>query len=143
MKKLIYIILSALLLTACDLETSDNGAFDGNWQLRQIDTLATGGICDMSHSYIYWGVENHLLWVRDIDNNNLKILFRFERKDNELKIHSPHYVVTKDELIPLENDSLLTPLGITGTEDTYLIEKLSSSTLVLQNQSYTLHFRKY
>ena len=72
MKKLIYIIIS-FILTSCELEMTDNGALDGNWQLRQIDTLSTGGTCDMSRSYIYWAVQNHILQVRDIDNNNLII----------------------------------------------------------------------
>lgn len=143
MKKLLYIILSCLILTACELETPNNGKLDGNWQLRQIDTLATRGTCDMSYSYIYWAVESHLLQVRDIDNKNQKILFRFEKQGDELMIHSPHFVQTKDELIPLKNDSLLTPLGIVGIKDTFLIEKLNHEHLILRNQRYQLHFRRY
>ena len=53
MQKIIFIILSCFLLSACELEMSDNGKLDGNWQLRQTDTVSTGGICDMSRSYIY------------------------------------------------------------------------------------------
>ena len=143
MKKIIYIITSALILTACDLETPDNGALDGNWQLRQIDTLATGGSCDMSRSYIYWGIENHLLQVRDIDNNNLKILFHFEKMGEELTIHTPHFVVTKDELTLIEDGSQLAPLGITGTKETFHIEKLNHGSLILKNEYYRLSFRRY
>ena len=143
MKKLVYIILSTFLLTACELETPNSGKLDGNWQLRQIDTLATGGTCDMSYSYVYWAVENHLLQVRDIDNHNLKIFFKYEQPGDELNIHSPHQVITKNELIPLENDSLLTPLGIAGIKDNFLIEKLNHEHLVLKNLRYKLHFRRY
>ncbi|MBO4216038.1 MAG: lipocalin-like domain-containing protein [Bacteroidaceae bacterium] len=143
MRKLLYIIISTLLLTACELETPSNGAFDGNWQLRQVDTLATGGRCDMTYSYVYWAVESHVLLVRDIDNENLKLIFHFDKSSDRIWIYNPNFVVTKDELIPLESDSLLTPLGILGTRDTFDIEKLSHSDLVVRNRAYKLYFRKY
>ena len=97
----------------------------------------------MTYSYIYWGIENNLLQVRDIDNNNLKILFRFDKQGDRLTLHSPYRVVTKDELEPLEDDELLTPLGIAGTEDTFTFENLSSGNMTLKNELYRLHFRKY
>lgn len=142
MKRLTYIILSCLLLTACEIERSHNGKLNGNWQLRQIDTLATGGITDMTYSYIYWGVEGTLLQVRDIDEN-LKILFHFNKQGNQLTLLTPCRVITKDELEPLETNELLTPLGITETEETFLIEHLSNGSLTLSNALYRLHFRKY
>ncbi|MDY2692200.1 MAG: lipocalin-like domain-containing protein, partial [Prevotella sp.] len=30
-----------MLVSSCDMETSDNGDFDGYWQLASVDTLAT------------------------------------------------------------------------------------------------------
>ena len=143
MKQLAYIFFLCLILSACEIETSNNGHLDGNWQLRTIDTLQTGGICDMSRSYIYWSVENNLLQLRDIDNSNLKILFRFEKKGDQLNIHSPFKVITKDELEPLEDDELLRPFGIYGTTADFSIEQLNSSQLVLRNEDYRFHFRKY
>ena len=143
MRKLFYIIISAFILTACELETPSNGAFDGYWQLRQVDTLATGASCDMTYSYIYWAVESHILLVRDIDDENLKILFHFDKSSEELKVYSPHFVVTKDTLIAMDNDSLLTPLGFMGTRDTFAIEKLNHNNLVVRNRAYKLYFRKY
>lgn len=144
MKQLSYILfVLCLTLSACEIETSNNGQLDGNWQLRTIDTLQTGGICDMSRSYIYWSVENNLLQLRDIDNSNLKILFRFEKKGDQLNIHSPFKVITKDELEPLEDDEVLRPFGIYGTTADFAIEQLNSSRLVLRNEDYRFHFRKY
>ena len=143
MKQLSYIFFLCLILSACEIETSNNGHLDGNWQLRTIDTLRTGGICDMSKSYIYWSVENNLLQLRDIDNSNLKILFRFEKKGDQLNIHSPFKVITKDELEPLEDDEVLRPFGIYGTTADFAIEQLNSSRLVLRNEDYRFHFRKY
>ena len=143
MKRLVYIILACLFLASCEIETSGNGKLDGNWQLRQIDTLATSGTCDMTYSYIYWGIEADLLQVRDIDNNRLKIFFRVEKQGDSLRIFNPYHAITKDDLESLDNDSLLQPLGITGTEEHFLIEQLNSSTLQLKGSAYRLRFRKY
>lgn len=143
MKKLIYIILASIIFTACELEIMDNGTLGGNWQLQKIDTLSTGGICDMSSSYIYWGITNQILQIRDIDNNNLKILFYFKKEENKLRLFSPHNVITKDKLIALENDSLLQPLGIKSLQEDFLIEKSNYNQLVLKNELYRLSFKKY
>lgn len=130
-------------MTSCEIETSENGALDGNWQFRQIDTLSTGGTCDMSHSNIYWAVENHLLLLRNIDKGNQKLLFRFEKEGDMLKIHTPHYVITKDEVVLLDDTSLLYPFGISGPEDLFVIEKNTHESLILRNDLFRLHFRKY
>ena len=101
MKKLICLIISVLMLTSCELELLDNGKLDGNWQLRQMDDLSAGSTHDMSHSYIYWGVQGDLLQVRDIDNN-LRILFRYEKNGDELKIYSPYSTIGRQGCYLLE-----------------------------------------
>ncbi len=143
MRSFIYTLLVCFSLSACEIETSNNGALDGNWQLRQIDTLATMGVCDMTHSDIYWGIETDLLQVRDIDNGDLRIMFHFERRNDSLRIFNPFHVLTKDNLLPLKNDSLLQPLGIVGTEERFYVEELKSNTLQLKSLYYRLHFRKH
>ncbi|MDO5482210.1 MAG: lipocalin-like domain-containing protein [Bacteroidaceae bacterium] len=143
MKKLIYIALPLFFLTACELEITDNGALGGNWQLQRIDTLATGGTYDMANSYIYWGIENNLLQVRDIDNRNLRIFFRFNKQKDSLSISEPFFAKTKDDLQALTNDSLLKPLGIGDTQVTYFIERLNNNALILKDNELRLTFRKY
>ena len=139
----LLLLLSCLFITSCEIEMTDNGQLDGNWQLCQIDTLATNGTCNMSYSSIYWGMENNLLQVRDIDDNNLRILFRFNHQGDSLFIFDPYHVITKDELEPVESDSLLLPLGISQTEEHFLIEQLSNGNLTLKSPIYRLRFRKY
>ena len=143
MKKILYLFLTCILIAACDLEVLDNGKMDGNWQLRQIDTLASKGVCDMTYSYIYWGIQDELLQVRDIDNSNQRIFFHYNSQGDSLTIHSPYLAITKNELEPVEDIEILLPLGITSTEDHFYIEKLSGSTMILKNECYRLHFRKY
>ena len=52
--KIRYILLSMVALfslSACEIETHDNDKLDGFWHLERVDTIATGGVCDMSTSY--------------------------------------------------------------------------------------------
>ena len=97
----------------------------------------------MSHSYIYWAVENHLLQVRDIDDSNLTIFFQFEKAGSQLTIQSPYKVVTKDQLEAIEDEETLRPFGIVGLQDTFQFEELNGKALTLKNQFYRLHFRRY
>lgn len=143
MKKLIYIIFASIIFTACELEIMDNGTLGGNWQLQKIDTLSTGGTCDMSSSYIYWGIENNLLQVRDIDNRNFRVFFRFDKQADSLSISTPFLAETKDELQALKDDSLLRPLGINNTQITFYIKHLSNNSLILEDQKLRLNFRKF
>ena len=143
MKKTLYIFLSCILLASCDVDMLNNDKMDGNWQLRQIETLATEEISDMTYSYIYWGIQDGLLQVRDIDNSNWRIFFRYSIEGDQLTIHSPYQAITKNELVPVEDTEALLSLGITNTEDHFQIEKLSSGTMMLKSDSYRLHFRKY
>lgn len=143
MKHFLYILLSCLFLASCELDVMNNDKMDGNWQLRQMEDLATEEVSDMTYSYIYWGIQDNLLQVRDIDNRNLRIFFRYSLEGNQLAIHSPYQAITKNELVPIEDTEMLLPLGITDTEEHFQIEKLSSGTMVLKSASYRLHFRKY
>ena len=54
-------------LASCEIETSDNGDFDGFWHLERVDTLATGGTLDLSKKRVFWGVQYKLISVRDVD----------------------------------------------------------------------------
>lgn len=144
MRKVLYILLLLLptLFFSCEIETSGNGKLDGNWQLQFVDTLSTGGICDMGQSGIYWGVENKLLQVRNTESGK-KILFRFEKNENTLTIHSPHLVENKYETTPVEDVSVLAPYGISGTEEMFVVEKLSNGRLFLASKQLRLRFRRY
>ena len=50
MRKLLYLIITFMMIIACDIHRSDNGDLDGFWQLKSVDTLSTGGTCDMRDS---------------------------------------------------------------------------------------------
>ena len=135
-----HTLLVCALLASCDIETSSNNELDANWQLREIDTLATEGTADMSRSNIYWAIEGDILQVRNISKNQ-KFLFHLQKDKDALTIGTPYHAHTKDSLTLVENDSLLVPLGINGTQVTYHINHQGSH-LTLTDEMLRLHFRK-
>ena len=65
-------------LSACEIETHDNGKLDGFWHLEKVDTIATGGVCDMSQQKVFWSVQAMIIEVSDRSNlNNDKYIFSF------------------------------------------------------------------
>lgn len=143
-RNIIYILLFLFsVLTACDFEISDNGDLDGYWQLKQQDTLATGGTTDMRNSGYYWSIQVNLLEIKDVQVHNPNILFRFEHKGNQLRLYNPiaNERIVSDSLIA--NPATLEPYGLQQLDETFTIEQLNGEKMVLTNALYRYHFRKY
>jgi len=143
MKNIIIILLSVIVLTACELERSNNGKLDGNWKLTELDTLASSTTADMQSSGIFWAVQHHLLEIKNINNIEKNAFFRFEQTDATLRIYNP---ISDNKAI---SDSVITspetlrPFGILHLDETLAIEQLSSSKMTLRNEKYRFHFKKF
>ena len=143
MKKFVLILLAAIAMTACDFETSGNGDLDGFWQLRQLDTLSTHQTADMRQSGIYWCVQHKLLELFDVNSVRSNIFFRFEKTATQLRLYEP---ICDNRQI---SDSIITttetllPYGIQHLEEKLLIESFSADEMVLKNEKFRFHFRKY
>ncbi len=151
MKKLLYLVLTATIaFSACDFELSDNGDLDGYWQLTQVDSLQTGGSIDMRPSLIFWSVQVNLLEIRNNKNVNASLLFRFDHSGDILRIWNPiANIRTISDSIVTDKETF-TPYYIIGTlgtdntlESVLHIRELDSERMVLKNENYQLHFRKY
>lgn len=147
MKKIIYMLFAMVLMTSCDLETSDNGDLDGFWQLTQLDSLTTSGDVkstqDMRYSGWYWCVQHKLLEIRDYNDASHNIFFRFEKTSNTLRLYSP---ISDNRAISdsiVSNPNTLKPLGIQSLDETMTIEQMTSEKMVLNNRVLRFHLRKY
>ena len=93
-KRLFKTILAAFVLVAlasCEIETSDNGDFDGFWHLERVDTLATGGTTDLSKKRVFWGVQYKLISVRDVDvDKQHGYYLRFKQTRDKIVTHTPY-----------------------------------------------------
>lgn len=132
MKKLLsiyhctFIIGAALMLAACEFETSGNGDLDGLWQLTQQDSVGTQTSQDMCQSGIFWAVQVRLLQIK---SGPQKGYYRFNRSNGRLRLYSAD-------------------LDKEGNADTtslynYRVLKLNGSKMVLEDDNVKLSFRKY
>lgn len=140
----LYIFVMGMLLTSCELETSDNGELDGYWHLVKVDTLATGGSNDLSETRVFWGVQMNLLQAvdHDHDTGHYGYLFNFDYKGQTLRLYNAHKHERADGDPLVENVEVLAPLGINALDDLFGIEKLNSDRMVLRDDFLRLWFEK-
>lgn len=146
----IIAIIAAMLTTACDIETSDNGDFDGFWHLERVDTLDTGGTLDTSKDRVFWGVQAKLISVRDIDiDASHGYYLRFRQTHDSIITYSPYkdnWHQDKGENggdIPIVDPALLAHYGINNIEEGFAKERLKGECMILKSKKLRLHFRKF
>ena len=131
MKRLLYIILGVtLLLTSCDKEDSANGHLDGFWQM----TSSPG---------ITWAFQGHILELRDVKKVHQDIVMSFTREGDKLKLSDPYRVDRDSDDVALKDADMLIPYGIGNTSTEFRISELTSSRMVLDNNTTHLEFRKF
>lgn len=141
---LYFIIGVALLLSGCNLETSDNGDLDGYWHLVRVDSLATGQYADLSETRVFWGFQVRLLQAidHDHDTSHYGYLFRFEHKGQTLRLYDGHKHDRANGDILVEDVGEITSLGINSLDDHFHVEQLSSDRMVLRDDVLRLWFEK-
>lgn len=131
MKRLLYIIIGVtLLLTSCDKEDSANGHLDGFWQMS-------------SSPGITWAFQGHILELRDVKKVHQDIVMSFTREGDKLKLSDPYRVDRDSDDVVLKDADMLIPYGISDTSTEFRISELTSSRMVLDNNTTHLEFRKF
>ena len=139
-KRLFKTILAAfalVTLASCEIETSDNGDFDGFWHLERVDTLA-------------WGVQYKLISVRDVDKDKQHGYYlRFKQTSDKIVTHTPY----KDNWHqdkgdnggdhPIDDPKLLAPYGINNLEEEFVKEKLDGGQMILRSKTLRLKFKRF
>ena len=133
------LVIASLSFQSCEFEASDNGDFDGNWQLMQIDTIATGGKNDVKNQQLFYSVQVRLLCLNaynTIAESNL--FFHFDHTGDSLKLKS----ASSDgkAMYPV---ALLRPYGINKEEESFKVMLLNSDKMQLRSDSLLLSFRKF
>ena len=143
-----FLIISVIsLMTACHMESSDNGHLDGFWHLVRVDTLSTDtlsivGTSDLSQDYFFWAFQFQLLSVRNTQKSPEEYFLRFQRQGDELVLSHPFQYVLQGKDAPVENIDLLRPFGINDQEERFRIVHLSSRRMTLQNKFLVLTMQK-
>lgn len=143
---LLYVVAVVCLLSvsSCELYMSDNGDLDGNWHLIGIDTLATGGHCDMSERLVFWGIETNLIEAVDHENDprHYGYIFYFERVDDHLRVFNAHKHDRPQGDIKVQDASEIAFLGINSLDDDFQILSLDADRMILADTDLRLVFRK-
>ena len=143
-----FLIISVIsLMTACHMESSDNGHLDGFWHLVRVDTLSTDtlsivGTSDLSQDYFFWAFQFQLLSVRNTQKSPEEYFLRFQRQGDELVLSHPFQYVLQGKDAPVENIDLLRPFGINDQEERFRIVHLSSRRMTLQSNFLVLTMQK-
>lgn len=140
--KSVMVMALSVFMMSCEIETSDNGDLDGFWHLVRVDTLATGGVCDLSDGRVFWSVQADLLNVIDYDKSYKGYLLRFDYNDSSLHIFDPYADKRAEGDIKVEDPSVLSPLGINALDETFGIERLDGSRMTLSTERLRLSFKK-
>ncbi len=145
-QKILPFIIGSLFLIAgvssCSLETDGTGGMEGYWHLVKVDTLETGGSADLSQRLFFWSFQVHLMEGVDRNNEHTTILCRFEKDGNLLRLYDAR-IHNPGEGDPSITDlSLLSPFGLSDTEENFTIEQSSHSKMTLSNGILRLCFKK-
>ena len=140
--RFILIISVISLMTACHMESSENGHLDGFWHLVRVDTLSTGGTSDLHQDYFFWAFQFQLLSVRNTQKSPEEYFLRFQRQGDELVLSQPFQYVLQGKDAPVENIDLLRPFGINDQEERFRIVHLSSRRMTLKNNFLVLTMQK-
>lgn len=149
-----YIIMSltAAAFWACsNFETSGNGAFDGLWQLEQVDTLATGGITDMHDELIFWAVQHHLIELRSpkmtADGSSLvrlSVFYHFKRSGDTLQfLADPYPVLDLRPEDPYAELRQVQAYGFSRFDEKFTVLRLDDNHMTLESKLFRMYFRKY
>ena len=147
MKKSIISLLcfaaAATGMISCDgLEMSHHGKLEGYWHIVEFDTLATGGVCDMSKSTLFIGVQMHLMGFYDSSSTVANLFSHFEKGDSTLRF----YDFFRDDRLAgdhRETDTSATRMyGISNLNETFSIEHISSNSLILRSNTLRIKLRK-
>ena len=141
--KYIIAILSVIIsLTACSLHHDDSGELGGYWHLTGIDTLATNGHCNMSKAPVFWSVQGAILEARDVDKVEY-VMFRYKHENGTLSLYDAHYNNREIGDEQITDITILQPYGINDLEESFAVEGLSSSKMILCSDMLRLYFKKF
>ena len=142
----LFFPLGAMMFNACglvELNKSENGNLDGYWHLVTVDTLSTGGTTDLRRERCFWTVQGTLFQLYSPDwqdGQRYVSLFAYENNRLVLSDIRESDRMNGDPLV--EDVDRIRPYGINSLQETFVVEELKGSRMVLCGDLLRLRFRK-
>ena len=133
----IIVLLLSTTFLACD-KLDDNGDLGGLWQMTEWKSLPDGTIKATKQDAIFYAVQLDLMKFSINYDDETYHLARFKHKGNTLEIGTV-YTRPDETIVPA---SALAKYGVPASGK-FIIDKLSSSEMVLRSDDAILKFRKY
>ena len=145
MKRFFYILslVSLLLMTACDVETSDNGDLDGFWYLQRMESLANSNVdvSTISNQRIFWSVQSSLVQLWNLEDQ--PIICQFTHEKGVLTLSNPCLFDRSSGDTPITDVDMLKPYGINEIPATFQVVSLNSENMILESPVLRLYFKKH
>lgn len=149
----LLLISATWLMASCHLEIegSGNGNLDGYWHLVTVDTLAVDSLgetfimstTDLSEQRFFWGVQGAIIVLYSPDyKGGQRYVSHFTHEDNTLLLRGLRYHDRPKGDALLEDVTEVYPFGVLKLVQSYDIEKLTSSAMVLRDDMLRFTFRK-
>lgn len=141
---LLPLVFAALLplLGGCEVRVSNNGDLDGFWHMEKVDTIATGGTLDLSQERRFWAFQVNLMTVSNLQMGSTYVMY-FDHSGGTLRAYNMHYNNRTEGDPPLEEVTEVNQFGLNALDETFQVESLSGSRMVLATDRLRLHFRKF
>ena len=151
MKKTISVLAICILcIISCTIEPSNNGDLDGYWCLTEIDSLQNGNSVDYHSARVFWAFQGSIMQTQYFEaeggDKYTRLGYYFSKEGDRLTVSNPYLSsdrTTNDRAITDDSLFVLRPLGINSREESFTIEKLTGSNMILRNDILRLHFEKY
>lgn len=144
-KYLLPCLLAIFAFVACD-KMPENGDLDGQWQMTSIKHLNHDAPSTLNGK-VYWNFQLKLLSIYtpdDLHDQGSNYTFcRFQVKGDSLHI-TDSYVHSMNIDIKLdETATYLDVVGLHNNRESYAIQTLTDSRMVLRSDYHELEFRKW
>lgn len=137
------LMLLSAMFTACEIESSDNGRIDGFWHLERVDTLATGGSCDLSGKLLFWSVQMRILNLSDKNYVEKSVNMSFRHSADSLRVFAPLLDDRMNGDPAVDDPELLAPYGINALDESFCVERLTGSRMVLKSEALRLTLKRF
>ena len=137
MKKIIYILLTAVLASSCQ-KTDDNGDLGGFWKLLKIEEFTTATTIDTKEYKRFWSIQLDVLATSSEDDDSYS--YNYGGKGRFQHIGDSLFV----QMITISPSSDLKKVGLYNPKDErFGVVLLNRNKMILRSKDALLEFRKF
>ncbi|MBO5922586.1 MAG: lipocalin-like domain-containing protein [Bacteroidaceae bacterium] len=137
MKKIIYILLTAVLASSCQ-KADDNGDLGGFWKLLKIEEFTTATTIDTKEYKRFWSIQLDVLATSSEDDDSYS--YNYGGKGRFQHIGDSLFV----QMITISPSSDLKKVGLYNPKDErFGVVLLNRNKMILRSKDALLEFRKF